>query len=88
MIFIIILKIDTHISLLRAISAGLIDLWQKWSLPNIDKCKLDKNKDDGKVKPIKLAELSSAFLVLGVGLILSALAFLIESLVASRFFSK
>ncbi len=78
----------TFISLLRAKNAGLTDLWQKWSLPNIDKCKLDKNKDEGKVKPITLVELSSAFLVLGVGLLLSVLAFLIECLMASRFFSK
>ena len=73
---------------MRAINAGLPDLWVKWSYPNIDKCKLDKNKDDGEVKPIKVVELSSAFLVLGAGVALGTLAFFVEFLMAPRFFSK
>jgi len=54
-------------------------------------CKLDKIKaDGGKVKPIKLVELSSAFFVLGVGITLSTLVFLIERFVfaCGRIFSK
>jgi len=45
----------------------------------VNKCKIKDNQENaGRVRPIKLIELSSAFLVLGVGLTLSALAFLAE----------
>ena len=45
----------------------------------VDKCKIKDNQENaGRVRPIKLIELSSAFLVLGVGLTLSVLAFLAE----------
>jgi len=53
----------------------------------VDKFRIDKNsKVEGKVKPIKLVELSSAFLVLGVGLAMSTLAFLVERFIAPRIF--
>ena len=71
-------------SILRANSMGLTDHWTKSGISNadVDKCFIDQknNKGDGKVKPIKLIELSSAFLVLGVGLSLSTLTFLVERL--------
>lgn len=67
-------------SLLQAISSGLMEYWKKWNTVNMDRCKLENNKDNGKMKSIKLIELSSAFLVLGVGLTLCALNFLLELL--------
>ena len=71
-------------------SAGLMEYWKKWSSMNIDMCMLGKTKAEGKPKPIKLVELSSAFFVLGVGIALSTFAFLIERLVHlfHLFFSK
>jgi len=47
----------------------------------VDKCKIKDNQENAAgrlMRPIKLIELSSAFLVLGVGLSLSVLAFLAE----------
>jgi len=63
---------------------GLTDHWIKSGISNadVDKCTIynKNNRGDGKAKPIKLIELSSAFLVLGVGLTLSTLTFLVERL--------
>lgn len=53
----------------------------------MEMCMLDtNNKEDHQVRPINLIELSSAFLVLGVGLSLSALAFIVERLSAPHVF--
>jgi len=60
----------------------------------LDKCKLDesskatKDNNYGKVKPIKIIELSSAFLILGAGLTLGTLVFLVERFVAPQIYSK
>ena len=56
----------------------------------MDMCRLDKNKNSNKekVKPIKLVELSSAFLVLGIGLTLSILAYFLEWLIGSFIFKR
>lgn len=62
-------------------SAGLVEYWKKRSSMNIDMCMLGKTKAEGKPKPIKLIELSSAFFVLGVGIALSTVTFLIERFV-------
>ncbi len=80
-----------HRSLLRINSAGLLEYWKKKNSMNMDMCKLDKFKaDGGKVKPVKLVELSSAFFVLGVGLTASTFVFLIErfTLICGQIFSK
>jgi len=55
-----------------------MEYWKKMNIMNIDMCMLDKMKAEGNPKPIKLIELSSAFFVLGVGITLSTLVFLIE----------
>ena len=44
----------------------------------MDMCRLENNQPGGKMKAIKLIELSSAFLVLGIGVALSALSFFLE----------
>ena len=66
--------------------AGLIEYWKKWSngaQMSGDTCKITANQlsKDGKPKPIKLIELSSAFFVLGVGYALAILFFLIEKII-------
>ncbi len=59
-----------------------MEFWKKRNIMNIDMCMLDKKKKaEGNPKPIKLIELSSAFLVLGVGITLSMFVFLIERFV-------
>ena len=45
--------------------------------PKIDKCMVDKS-DPPKLSPLKLIDLSSAFLILGIGYGLSLVAFLFE----------
>jgi len=60
---------------------GLINYWKQMSQNGaVNQCKIKDSQDNNaaRVRPIKLIELSSAFLVLGVGLILSVLAFLAE----------
>lgn len=67
-----------------------MEYWKKWSTQSMDMCRLDKNKNSNKekVKPIKLVELSSAFLVLGIGLTLSILAYFLEWLIGSFIFKR
>ncbi len=73
---------------MRAMEAGLIEHWKKWGngAPlNLDMCKLTDNNShsDKKLRPIKLIELSSAFLVLGIGYALAILTFLLERIIRS-----
>lgn len=73
---------------MRAMEAGLIEYWKKWGngAPlNLDICKLTDNKphSDGKPRPIKLVEFSSAFLVMGIGYALAILTFLVERIIIS-----
>ena len=70
-------------SLLQAVSAGLTEYWKKWSTSSMDMCKVDQMKSKEKAKPIKLIELSSAFLVLGIGIVMSSTVFLLERLLGS-----
>ena len=66
---------------LRALEAGLDDVWKKKYIPSIDRCKLENHHDsDAKPKPIKLFQLSSAFLILGFGISLAFVAFLVEEM--------
>jgi len=59
---------------------GLINYWKQMSQNGaVDKCKIKNRQHDVRgVRPIKLIELSSAFLVLGAGLTSSVMAFLVE----------
>ena len=50
-------------------------------VPGSEKC-LDKKEKAAKEVPIKLVDLTSAFLILGIGLGLATLCFLIEIIVA------
>lgn len=75
------MKIFFPLSALQAASAGLFQHWRKRSV-SVDKCKIDKKNHKEKVEPIKLIHLSSAFLVLGVGLSLGFLVFLLEKIFA------
>jgi len=69
-------------SLMRMGEAGLHDYWTSKYVKKTDRCNLDKyQEENSKPRAIKLVELSSPFLVLCIGLGLSALTFLIERVV-------
>ena len=57
---------------------GLNTVWRKNHVPSIDKCMLDNQDKDRKPIPITLAQISSAFVVLGIGIAVAALTFLME----------
>ena len=62
--------------------AGLHDYWSAKYVKKPDRCNLDKYKEENsKPRAIKLVELSSPFLVLGIGIGLSTLMFFIERIV-------
>jgi len=62
--------------------AGLVDHWKTVYILSIGQCDLNTyQKSKKKTKPIRLIELSSAFFVLGIGLGLSILAFLLERII-------
>ena len=62
----------------RAREMGLNTVWRKNHVPNIDKCMLDNQDKDKKPTPITLAQISSAFVVLGIGIAVAAFTFLLE----------
>lgn len=62
----------------RAREMGLNTVWRKKHIPNIDKCMLDNQDKDRKPTPITLSQISSAFVVLGIGFAVAALTFLLE----------
>ena len=71
---------------------GLIEHWKRWSNGvslNMDMCKIsgkdNKESRDGKQKPIKLIELTSAFFVLGIGYALATATFLLEKIIRTFF---
>ena len=73
------------LSLLQAISSGLMEYWKKWSTGttiNLEVCQVSNNQasSNSGLKPIKLIELSSAFLVLGIGMTLATFAFMVEKI--------
>jgi len=59
---------------------GLLNYWVKQYMPAVDKCMADKVKPHGKLSSLKLIELSSPFLLFGIGTILSFTTFLVEKL--------
>ena len=70
-------------SLLKAIEAGLMEYWKKWSFLNLNLnvCRIKSNQSpETKLKSIKLIELSSAFFVLGVGMTFATIAFIVEKI--------
>lgn len=62
--------------------SGLLDHWLKQYTPNVDKCMVGKSKAHERMIPFSLLDLSSAFLLLGIGIGLCLFAFLLE-LIAS-----
>lgn len=71
-------------SLLKAIESGLMEYWKKWSTTlNLDVCRINNNRrsDATNLKPIKLVEMSSAFLVLGIGMGIATISFIVEKIV-------
>ncbi len=69
-------------SLLQVIAAGLMEYWKKWSGSlNLNVCRVTSNNDSKmKMKSIKLIEMSSALFVLGLGLTLATIAFILENI--------
>ena len=61
---------------------GLTKFWLKKHVPSMHRCALENQNSDGKPKPIRLIELSSAFAIIGIGLGLSVVAFLAEKIVS------
>jgi hypothetical protein len=60
--------------------SGLMLFWVK-NLPTIPKaneCFADKKNQVSRLAPIQLSDLTSAFLILGIGLGLATLSFLVE----------
>ncbi len=60
-----------------------MEYWKKWSTAlNQDVCRVYNSPKLSKtqVKPIKLIEMSGAFLVLGVGLTLATFVFIVEKI--------
>lgn len=54
-----------------------MEYWLKQNLPRVDKC-LVKRKDTASQTPTKLVDLTSAFFVLGTGIVLTFFCFLLE----------
>lgn len=74
-------------SMWRLMEYGLYDYWKREYVRSVEKCNSNptgnQKKSQGKApnKPIRLIELSSAFLILGVGLSLSFFVFLMERVI-------
>ena len=71
-------KMVSLFRLMQSLEVGLVPYWFSKHTPNIDKCRVDIEKPQGKIKSIKLYDMASAFLVIGFGVALSFLAFLLE----------
>jgi len=61
----------------RLWSGGLISYFRNKYFPSTDQCRVDAAPDSN-CKPLTLVDLSPAFFVLGIGISLSILAFLLE----------
>ena len=59
---------------------GLIAYLKKKYIPPSDQCRVDKTPD-AKLQAVKLNELAIVYLILGVGLTLSVVAFLMDIVV-------
>ena len=71
--------------ILRTREAGLVDLWESWYIPNSDKCTKIYNRDKTPQR-LTLSHISGAFILLGVGCVMSLLGFLVEHI--RFYFSK
>lgn len=68
-------------SMRTALETGILDVWKKTNVSSMDRCKLKHKDGDRKPAPITLVQLSSAFVVLGMGIALTFLSFLIEMII-------
>ncbi|KAI9553850.1 hypothetical protein GHT06_019119 [Daphnia sinensis] len=68
--------------------SGLLDHWLKQYTPNVDKCIVGKSKPHDRVSPFSLLDLSSAFLLLGIGIGLCLFAFLLELITSLQAYTK
>jgi len=66
-------------------AAGIIDLYKKKYFPSTKQCRTDIPPET-KTQSLTLVEFGAAFMILGVGLTLSLLAFLTE--IISKYFSS
>lgn len=62
----------------RALETGLVDVWKMNHVPSMERCKLGNQGKNKKPTAITLVQLSSAFVVLGIGLSLAVFSFLLE----------
>nr|CAH0108320.1 unnamed protein product [Daphnia galeata] len=73
----------------KTVNKGLMDLWESgflmlfWvknlpTIPKANECFADKKNQVSRLAPIQLSDLTSAFLILGIGLGLATLSFLVE----------
>ena len=67
-----------HCRILRLKESGLLNEWGSWYIPSTLKC-MELNKRNEKPK-LSIEHLSSAFVILIVGYILSAAVFVIEKI--------
>ena len=71
--------IDLSRRLMDLFESGLMRFWAKTVVPMADKClTTKKRRTSSRQVPIYLVDLTSAFLILGVGLGLAILTFLLE----------
>ena len=66
--------------MLRLQSSGIIALYKLRHMPSTDECNTDVPPET-KTRSLNLTDLAPAFLILGIGLSLSTLEFLIETLI-------
>ena len=67
-----------HYRILRLKESGLLNEWGSWYIPSTSKC-MELNKRNEKPK-LSIEHLSSAFVILIVGYIISAAVFVIEKI--------
>jgi len=69
----------------RASEADLVDFWKKKHIPSTDRCKMEnQDQKDRKPTPINLTQLSSAFAILSVGIVMAILAYIFEIIFSLR----
>ena len=57
---------------------GLVRFWVKLIIPQAVECFAKRKKESARQVPIRLSDLVSAFLILGIGVGLAILSFLLE----------
>jgi len=60
--------------------SGLLAYWIKQRTSNVEKCKVGMSKPSGKMISLTLVDLSSAFVLLSIGIGLSLLVFFFEKI--------